>query len=755
MKMRTLLGIILLLTIIGSLPLFFPGDIRAQDPAINPKIVIVLLQNQEQAAVAQAVQAEYGPRLEGLSEAVQSAGVPVGIQAQRPTLKTREEEIAYAQQAAAGQLTSAAAQEAHAQASRALEAAQRNMRQEILARSAAARQASQTAVAQAVEQFGGEVIYRYNTINGMAVGISPDAEAALAAHPEVAAIVEDQLMTAQLNVSGPAIGANAWWASGYDGGIWDVAILDTGIDNSHPALSTHRFIENRCLATADYWQSGLPNNDPTPDDVNGHGTHIAGIVASTDSTYRGISYGLDVLINGKAGFDYDGNDGGSGGMYYADGMACADWALTNNWDDADVINLSYGGPATTDDGDYERFWDAVVDQMDAVVTIAAGNYNPFGTYGIPTVGTPSTAYNVISVANVNVGGTVSRDDDTIWGASSHGPTPGGRKKPDLAAPGTSIDSTNNNWEATYDFVALSGTSMAAPHVAGAATLLLDRGVTNPMAIKALLINTAEKKGSPDPDGWDEAYGWGYIDLNHLGFHIFDYFAAAIAPSPAYQFYAGPASAGDLATLVWHRRAVYAGDSFPSTYYWLTDLNLYLYNESDNGLIDDSVDPNDNVEQVEANAGFDSVVVKVDSPSSSIAGAAWEAYALATEENFVAKTGPVFQIVPTTFNGDLEGLGGTIIDVSARVDNVGDLAAHNVTLELNYSSGLTKLSGNDTENLGTIDDGSGSAAYSWQFSKDDDSLQVIWLNASSSSYDEVFTGTLVLGGIKTYLPLILK
>ena len=91
-------------------------------------------------------------------------------------------------------------------------------------------------------------------------------------------------MTAHMNVSGPTMGADDWWAGGYDGGIWDVAVLDTGIDDNHPALSSHNFIENRCLATADALFSFMPGRDPTPDDVNGHGTTDGAVVHIWDCT---------------------------------------------------------------------------------------------------------------------------------------------------------------------------------------------------------------------------------------------------------------------------------------------------------------------------------------------------------------------------------------------------------------------------------------------------------------------------------------
>jgi hypothetical protein len=90
-----------------------------------------------------------------------------------------------------------------------------------------------------------------------------------------------------------------------------------------------------------------------------------------------------------------------------------------------------------------------------------------------------------------------------------------------------------------------------------------------------------------------------------------------------------------------------------------------------------------------------------------------------------------------------------------VDNVGDLATHDVKLEVNSSTGLTKLSGADWHDIGYVDDGSGSAVYSWQFSKDDGSLQAIVLRATSNSYGEYFADALVLGGNKIYLPLIFK
>jgi hypothetical protein len=201
--------------------------------------------------------------------------------------------------------------------------------------------------------------------------------------------------------------------------------------------------------------------------------------------------------------------------------------------------------------------------------------------------------------------------------------------------------------------------------------------------------------------------------------------------------------------------VYSGDSYPNTYYTLTDLDLYLYNEDNNVTLDSSLSGIDNVEQVKADVNYGSVVVKVDTWSSAIAGVSVEDYVLATEENLATKNGPALQIVITSFTGDIDGPAGTVIDVSARVQNSGDLRAHNVYLNATYSTGLTKNSGSDSNYIGSLDDGALSGIYSWQFTKNDDDPQVIRLDATSSSYGESFADSWRLGGSATHLPIILK
>ena len=284
---------------------------------------------------------------------------------------------------------------------------------------------SQEPVIAAVEAAGGELVYRYRAVNALAVRLPESAVAPLAARPDVASIEPDQLLAADLNVSGPSLGATSWWAAGLDGSAWDVAVIDSGVDSGHWAFTGHLVQGGRFLEAA-----GVnAMYDLTDDDVNGHGTNVAGIVSSIDAAYRGIASGHDTLFNLKAGYDPDGVSGGGASMYWSDAMAAVDWAL-NQDDTPDVFNLSYGSCTTLGDTNFSRFWDAVVDQFEVGVAMAAGNNRV--TCSPHELHQPSIAYNVLSVANVDDRNTLSRADDEISATSSRGPTADG---PAQARPG--------------------------------------------------------------------------------------------------------------------------------------------------------------------------------------------------------------------------------------------------------------------------------------------------------------------------------
>ena len=697
-----------------------PGGVSAESPSMETGTanVIVLLKSQPLEEAAQEVKASYRTRLESQRAQIQAAAAIPWEGRQYATVEEERDAVHSAPPLTAAQ------QDQLADLSSQMETLLREMRQEIITRAQPAVEASQEELVRYIESVGGTVHSRIFILNAVAATLPADQVEALHTHPDVAEVVENRVTTSHLDISTDAIDADVWWSGGYDGGVWDIGIIDSGVDDTHPALSGHSFSEMRCLNAA-----GDPAWDPTGDDVNGHGTHVAGITASTDGTYQGVAFGSDGIVNGKAGYDLDGSDGGPASMYWSDAMECVDWALFDTGhDDADVLNLSYGGTATSDDSPYIRFWDAVVNTGASAVAISAGNSGP-SDY---TVTSPSIAYNVISVAAVDDRNTVSRSDDTIANFSSRGPTPGGRRKPDIAAPGVSINSTDNSWETAGDFVAYSGTSMAAPHVAGALTLLLDSGVYDPMAQKALLINTAEDMGDP---GWDTAYGWGYIDLAHAHFHRHDWFADQVqATDPDYKLYKGYANSGDTATLVWNRRAAYAGSTYPTTYYDLSDLDLLLFDEVDNSVIDSSLHADENVEQVEADATYAQVVLKVD-VWGTFDGATYEDFALATEEGFSPATGPAFSLGTSNYTRDV----GDEFTVEVVVNNTGDLAAHDTWVSFSLPTGLTLVSGANPQSLGTILTGD-NAVGSWVVRVDADGTYNVPVSVESVSYDEYFAGS---------------
>lgn len=599
----------------------------------------------------------------------------------------------------------------------------RLMRREMYSRIQRRIRVSQDQVQSTVELLGGKVVNKVILINAVAAEIPSDKLMEIARHPEVSYIGPNPIGQPQLDVSTRAISADTWWNASVDGGIWDIGIVDTGVDSSHPALRSHPF----------YGRSFDPN-DLDPDDHDGHGTHVVGIVASTDGTFRGVAFGLDSIISSKIPAE---------NATTAQAMEAFDWAVNSAGDDADVINQSYGyGTAIQDDTPFTRFFDAVVDDLLVPVAQAAGNSRHVNE---TTILYPANAYNLIVVGAMDDRGTTDRGDDIIWDdptnnrGSSSGPTAGDRRKPDLVAPGSNIRSTYNDWEELFhleqNFIDAPGTSMAAPHVAGAALLLMDYGILDPKTIKAILINTAEDEGDA---GWDRIHGWGYIDLGAAFLHRDDYFEDSVSPQGSandFVLYKGYLFGLDTATLVWHRHVDYAGATDPTTFHPLNNLNLYLYNHDTDALLNESDSDIDNVEQVQQpNAVNGEVIIKVAAASASFAGVNQEEYSLATEENFEKVSPPNFTITSSPSNPTDVGVGETFI-LTYTVKNTGEVKAHKVAMSLTASSNLTVIGAPSVNHFDLAPQS--SKDVSWTMTVISEGEKKVTVSATSVAYGETF------------------
>ena len=570
-----------------------------------------------------------------------------------------------------------------------------------------------------------------STVGGVVVGHTPVLPAIFAIVPVgsiqtialmdgVGRITEDGTMEAMMDVSAYAVGAGTWWTNGFTGGTWDLAVVDTGIDGSHPSLT----VDFAQVFHAQGQGSGSYADNPTdPDDLLGHGTHIAGTVTSLDSTYQGVAYGMDALINAKAGYK---RSGGGASMSWSDGMAAVDWAV--NTAGADVISFSFGGGAGSGDTPYSRFYDAVADDLGVSVVLVVGNNGPSST----SIRNPGISFNAITVGSVDDKNTVTRSDDTIVSSSSRGPTLDGRLKPDILAPGQNIISTSSEWETGPDFESMSGTSMATPHVAAATLLLMDgMGAVFSLNYKALLLNSADDLGAAGPD---YSHGWGYMNLQNAyndRSQVFDDYVQD--GGQGYTFFKGPVNAGDKGTIVWNRHVTYMGADFPVTYYGPNDLDLYAYNELNNLFVDSSLSAVNNVEQVVASTNFGSFVYKVRGQGTFI-GLSQEHFAFASEGSVSPTTPPTLTPIVSA-PGTVE-LGDTFW-VTANVSNVGALTAHNVQATLNLPAGLSIVAGGNPITMGIITAASTEAA-SWQLKGDTIGLKSISVDLISNSYGEVFS-----------------
>lgn len=310
---------------------------------------------------------------------------------------------------------------------------------------------------------------------------TPSAIRHLAEEPDVVRIFQDLPVHAYLDHSVGQIQVPRLWEEGLSGAGIKIAIVDTGIDPGHQDFT------GRIEATTDLTGEG-------PKDLNGHGTHCAGIAAGSGAAsggkYRGVAPAATLCIAKVL-------DAGGNGMM-SDVMAGIEWAVDQG---ARVISLSLGGAGPCDGTDaLSEICNAAV-EAGAVVCVAAGNDGP-SPY---TVGTPGCASEVITIGAVD-------DLDEVAEFSSRGPTLDGRGKPDIMLPGVDIVAPRAAGTAmgeTVDeyYTSASGTSMATPHAAGVCALLMEAEPDlKPTEIKARLMETALDLGA-DPN----AQGRGRLD----------------------------------------------------------------------------------------------------------------------------------------------------------------------------------------------------------------------------------------------------
>ena len=282
------------------------------------------------------------------------------------------------------------------------------------------------------------------------------------------------------------IGVNFLWNKNFTGKNVTVALIDTGIDYTHPDLGNCSSIGIGvgCRVVNGY---DFVNNDFDPMDDNGHGTHCAGIIGA-NGTIRGVAPDVEFLAVKVC----DEN----GSCYLTDIIAGLDWSVSNG---ADVISMSIGSefsPFYSENDGYSLLSKITNDivQLGIPVIVAAGN-----DAGIGTISSPGDAFDVITV------GAYDDSSDDVADFSSRGPSMFGRFDPDVIAPGVDINSTFLNGS----YALMSGTSMATPFVTGCVALMLEMNSSMDVdEIRSRLVHNAEDIGA----AWFEQ-GGGLVNVS--------------------------------------------------------------------------------------------------------------------------------------------------------------------------------------------------------------------------------------------------
>ncbi|MBI2129306.1 S8 family serine peptidase, partial [Candidatus Woesearchaeota archaeon] len=300
-------------------------------------------------------------------------------------------------------------------------------------------------------------------------------------------------MQIDLLTSAPQINATKLWGLTYNGtnitGLGQtVCILDTGIQYTHPALgncTNTTFLGGNCtkvLGGYDY-----VNTDWDPYDDNGHGTHVAGIVASMNDTYKGIANNASLIAIKVL------NSAGTGST--ANIIAGIDWCVNNaSRYNITVISMSLGTSVLYTgycDDSYASTAASINSAIAANISVFAATGNNGNTTAIVS---PACIQNTTAVGAVNSNDAIFYNRNNIT---------------DVLAPGVSIISTYT----TSGYATFSGTSMSTPHAAGAAALLRQyRKLETGASLTSLQVENALKTGKNITDSSGSNLNFTRIDL---------------------------------------------------------------------------------------------------------------------------------------------------------------------------------------------------------------------------------------------------
>jgi serine protease AprX len=396
---------------------------------------------------------------------------------------------------------------------------------------------------------------------------------ALASHPLVAQVSQDRPIVGAMERTGATVGATVVRRDlGYDGTGVGVAVIDSGVAAGHDDL-----LGEQTGSQIDRFVDFVTGRDDPHDDY-GHGTHVAGIIAGNGHDSSGARSGIAPGARLTVLKVLD----GSGQGRISDVIAAFDYVVANK--DAlhiRVVNLSV---AT---GVYESYLTdpltlAAQRVVDAgIVVVAAAGNNGRDPSGLPRHGgitAPGNAPWVLTVGASSHMGTIDRADDTMASFSSRGPTAlDYGAKPDVVAPGVGIESLSDPASTLYSthsqylldgtvattyrpYLSMSGTSMAAPVVAGTVALMMQANpALTPNAVKAIIQYTAQLRSWYDP----LTRGGGFLNAEgavRLAQYLRD---------PSNQPY--PDSTGWSKRIIWGNQMLRGGRLTSTANAWATDV----------------------------------------------------------------------------------------------------------------------------------------------------------------------------------------